>query len=408
MRTLGQYSGAEAQLKEADRILVATDNDTRADLDLARARLEDARGNREQAAERYSHALAIDEQLFKKSATPANAWALARTLEFAAVAIPESAPLRRQTIRERICSMADGDTSRIRPITLSARDGLRLTGHCHEASGHLRPVLCLAGLTRNGRDFHDLAVALSTGPDQRRVYTLDSRGRGLSEYDPDWRNYTIPVEMQDVIDFATVTGLHGATVIGTSRGGLIAMVLAAAQPTILGAVVLNDIGPVIETQGLARIAGYVGRAPLPNSWADATRMARELNARQFPAISDEVWTQAAHAWFNEKNGRPAAGYDPKLANALSVLDGPPPALWSQFTALKRYPMLVIRGENSDLLSARTVDEMSRVHPAIAAITVEGQGHAPLLKDRYSIDSVRHFLDSVETRRHVALKAVARV
>lgn len=291
-------------------------------------------------------------------------------------------------------------------IYYTSHDGLRLHGRLYPARGNAgpraRPALCLAGLTRNGRDFHDLALALSTHHgNPRTVYTLDYRGRGLSDFDPDWRNYTISVEMLDVLDFITLSGLHDAALIGTSRGGLITMLLAAARPTAIGAVVLNDIGPVIEHEGLARISGYVGRVPLPISWADAARMMRELNRRHFPEIPDHVWEEAARQWYNEKNGRPAPGYDPALGNALSVLDGPLPALWPQFEALKRVPLMAVRGENSDILTAATVDEMRRRHPAMATITVQGQGHAPLLKDAATIEAIRHFLTATDIGRQQA-------
>jgi pimeloyl-ACP methyl ester carboxylesterase len=268
-----------------------------------------------------------------------------------------------------------------------------------------RPVVCLPGLTRNGRDFHNLAVALSKSA-SRTVYTLDYRGRGLSEFDTDWRNYSIAVEMLDVIDFATAFGLDDAAFIGTSRGGLITMVLAAAQPSIIGAAVLNDIGPVVEGDGLARISGYVGRVPLPISWPDAARMVRELNRRQFPEIPDATWETVARQWYNDKNGKPAPGYDANLGKALSVLDGPIPALWPQFEAMKRLPVLVIRGEHSDILSAKTVDEMRRRHPAMAAVTVAAQGHAPLLMDTPTIEAIRHFLSAADTGRQYAAMAGA--
>jgi pimeloyl-ACP methyl ester carboxylesterase len=290
-------------------------------------------------------------------------------------------------------------------IYYTARDGLRLHARSYPARGggsRARPVLCLAGLTRNGRDFHDLAVALSTRSSvPRSVYTLDYRGRGLSDFDPDWRNYAVQIEMLDVLDFITLTGLQDAALIGTSRGGLITMLIAAAQPTAIGAAVLNDIGPVIENDGLARISGYVGRVPLPISWADAGRMMRELNRRHFPEVSDAVWEDAARQWYNERNGKPAPGYDPNLGNALSVLDGPLPALWPQFEALKRVPLMVVRGENSDILTAETVDEMRRRHPAMATITVANQGHAPLLKDTASIEAIRHFLTAADAGRQYA-------
>ncbi len=293
-------------------------------------------------------------------------------------------------------------------IHYTSRDGLRLHGRRYPSGGTGTPgrtVLCLAGLTRNGRDFHDLAMALSQRSNApRTVYTLDYRGRGLSEFDPDWRNYAVQIEMLDVIDFITLAGLQDAALIGTSRGGLITMLIAAAQPTAIGAAVLNDIGPVVENDGLARISGYVGRVPLPISWADAARMMRELNRRHFPEVSDAVWEEAARQWYNEKNGKPAPGYDPNLGNALSVLDGPMPALWPQFEALKRVPLMVVRGENSDILTAETVDEMRRRHPAMATISVANQGHAPLLKDTTTIEAIRHFLTATDAGRQFATLA----
>jgi pimeloyl-ACP methyl ester carboxylesterase len=286
-------------------------------------------------------------------------------------------------------------------IYFTARDGLRLYGRRYPGAGgtHARPVLCLAGLTRNSRDFHDLAMALSQHPDaSRTVYTVDYRGRGLSEFDPNWKNYSVPVEMFDVLDFMTLVGIESPAIIGTSRGGLITMLMAAVQPTAIGAVVLNDIGPVIEHDGLVRISGYVGRVPLPISWADAARMVRDLNHRHFPDIRESEWEEVARQWYNERNGRPAPGYDAKLGKALSVLYRPLPPLWPQFEALKHVPILVVRGENSDVLAEKTVDQMRRRHPALASITVANQGHAPLLKDNPSIEAIRHFLVQTDVNR----------
>src|SRR5262245_27190411 len=160
-----------------------------------------------------------------------------------------------------------------RDIHFSARDGLRLYARHYPVPGSAhRPVLCLAGLSRNSRDFHHLATVLASPDDSGRdVYALDSRGRGLSDHHRDWRNYSILVELNDALDFITIKGLHGATVIGTSRGGLIAMMMAVLRPNAVGAVVLNDIGPVIEPDGLARIVAYIGRMPVPADWDDATR-----------------------------------------------------------------------------------------------------------------------------------------
>lgn len=281
------------------------------------------------------------------------------------------------------------------------RDGLRLhVTHWPALRSTLRPVLCLPGLTRNGRDFADIAAALSSGPSARDVFALDARGRGLSDR-ADWRTYTIPIETQDTIDVITALGLADAGILGTSRGGLVAMVLAAIMPGAIGAVVLNDIGPVIERSGLIRIAGYVGRMPLPLSWAEATKMVADISRKAFPAVPEDAWTSVARAWFNEGNGRPAPGYDPALGRSFSSTDATPPALWPQFEALKAVPVLAVRGETSDLLSAATVSEMQARHPNCARLEVKGQGHAPLLMDNPTIEAIRHFLAAADGRTSVA-------
>lgn len=281
-------------------------------------------------------------------------------------------------------------------LRFTARDGLSLYARRYRARGvlsavHLRPVLCLAGLTRNARDFHDLAFALSGGAAPRDVYTLDARGRGLSDHDPDWKNYTVPSEASDVIDFIAAHGLAGAGIVGTSRGGLIAMVIAALQPAALGPVVLNDIGPLIEHDGLKRIIGYVGNTPVPATWADAAAAIKSFSRAAFPVVPDHQWEEVARQLFNEIDGRPAAGYDANLGKAMPPAETPPPQLWPQFEALTLVPVLVLRGGNSDILSQATVDEMRRRHSRLEAITVAGQGHAPLLKDAVSIGAIAAFL-----------------
>lgn len=279
-------------------------------------------------------------------------------------------------------------------LWIRVRDGLRLYVRHYPSSGsRLRPVLCLPGLTRNARDFHALATVLSDpseGP-ARPVFTLDARGRGASDHDPDARNYNVPMETHDVVDVMTALSLHGAAIIGTSRGGLVAMVLAALQPTAIGAVVLNDIGPVIEADGLARIAGYVGQEALPESWAEAAAVVRKVDQRQFPAIPDAAWEAIARQRFNEVDGRPAPAYDIKLANSLSLRNGPLPTLWPQFDALRQVPVMVVRGAQSDLLSPATVEEMAKRHPGLQVLDVPGEGHAPLLQDRASIAAIQLFL-----------------
>ncbi len=288
-----------------------------------------------------------------------------------------------------------------RDIFFTARDGLRLYArHYGVPDTSRRPLVCLAGLTRNSKDFHDLAMVLS-GPraHRRAVYALDYRGRGRSAYDDDWKNYSIMTEMLDVLDFMTVTGLHDVSILGTSRGGLIAMVIAAVRPTAISSVILNDIGPVIDPTGLARIIAYVGRIPLPTNWEEATQAVKGMNKRQFTAISDEQWEEIARQSFNDENGNPVYAYDRRLSKAISVLEGPLPELWPQFQALNRVPVLALRGENSDLLSEDTFAKMRARHPAIETRTVPGQGHAPFLKDEPTISLIGKFLvDCDDARR----------
>ena len=284
-------------------------------------------------------------------------------------------------------------SARFDEIAFTARDGLRLYArHYPATTSTLRPVVCLAGITRNSRDFHVIASAISTDPVRPRpVYTIDTRGRGKSAHDPDWKHYIVPIEMLDVIDFLTLRSLSDVALIGTSRGGIISMVMAAAQPSAIGCVVLNDIGPVVEMDGLSRIAGYIGRVPHPHSWADAGRIVRDMNEKQFTRVSDAEWVEIARQFFNEVDGKPSPGYDPQLSHSLSVLDGPMPPMWNQFEAMKRVPVMVLRGENSDILSAATVEEMARRHPRLTAHTVRWEGHAPFLRDPHTIDEVKKFL-----------------
>jgi pimeloyl-ACP methyl ester carboxylesterase len=293
-------------------------------------------------------------------------------------------------------------------IHYTSRDGLRLYARHYPVAGSLRrPVVCLAGLTRNARDFHDLASVLARQDETGRdVFCLDYRGRGRSQHDPNWKNYSILVELNDTLDFMTMKGLDRAAVIGTSRGGLITMLMGVLRPNALGAAVLNDIGPVIEREGLARIVAYVGRVPLPADWQEATQLIYEMNRRQFTAVPAEQWEEFARQIFNDDNGLPASSYDPRLAKAISMMDGPTPELWPQFAALSHVPVLAIRGENSDILSQKTVAEMQARHPRLATLTVRGHGHAPLLKDAPTIGAIATFLARTDGETYASVRAVA--
>jgi pimeloyl-ACP methyl ester carboxylesterase len=259
-------------------------------------------------------------------------------------------------------------------------------------------VVCLPGLARTSADFHDLALALSQDERHpRRVLALDYRGRGRSEYDRDWRNYDLQVELGDVLQVLTVAGVSKAVVIGTSRGGLISMALAAARPALPRGVVLNDIGPVIESQGLVRIRGYVGKLPSPRTYADAGEILKGLFKTQFPRSIDEEWQILARTTWKEANGRLVPDYDPALRKTLEALDleKPPAPLWFLFAGLKGIPVMVLRGGNSDLLSADTLQAMAAAHPDLEAVTVPDQGHVPALRGRDMIERIKRFVVRVE-------------
>lgn len=279
-------------------------------------------------------------------------------------------------------------------VRIRVHDGLEIYGRHYPApDSKRRPLLCLAGLTRNSRDFHDLASALAgRGNDARPVYTLDTRGRGQSEFSKDWRKYAVPVEMLDVQDFMAAQHLHNAAVLGTSRGGLIAMVLAAAQPSLIGTVILNDIGPIIDHDGLMRIAGFVGMQAPPLSWETAAQRIASAEQSIFPDLVEADWEVIARQRFNEADGKPSRGYDPEIKRTLSAIgEGALPQLWPQFQALSHAPCLVLRGELSDLLSSTTVTAMTERHPNCRSYTVPRQGHAPMLTDAATQDVIRTFL-----------------
>jgi len=277
---------------------------------------------------------------------------------------------------------------------ISAPDGLRLHARCYggrNASGN--PVVCLPGLARTAADFEKLAAALSQeSPHPRRVIALDYRGRGLSAYDPDPANYSFPVELADILAVLTALEAIPAIVIGTSRGGILAMLLAAARPNAIAGVVLNDIGPVIEPQGLMRIKSYVGKLPEPRNYEEGAEILRRLFRNQFPRLGPADWLASAHRTFKEENNRLVTTYDPKLAITLKGIDFEKsmPPLWKEFDALAHVPVMVIRGANSDILSTVTVESMRARRAALETLEVPDQGHAPLLTDAETITRVAEF------------------
>ncbi len=280
-------------------------------------------------------------------------------------------------------------------IFLSAPDGLRLHVRSYgRASQPALPVVCLPGLARTAADFELLAAALAhDGARPRRVIALDYRGRGQSEYDKDPANYTFHTELADVLAVIAALDCTPAIFVGTSRGGILAMILAALRPTAIAGVVLNDIGPVIEPKGLMRIKAYVGRLPQPRSFEEAAEILRRLFDAQFPKLGPEDWLKAAHRTFKQdEDGRLVPTYDVRLAKTMEgvAFDKPLPALWKEFDVLANLPLMVIRGENSDVLTAATVETMRARHAKMVTVDVPDQGHAPLLAEADVIARIASF------------------
>jgi pimeloyl-ACP methyl ester carboxylesterase len=290
---------------------------------------------------------------------------------------------------------------------VTAPDGLRL--HLRDYGPRLAPrlpVVCLPGLSRTAEDFDPLASALaSDAAAPRRVLALDYRGRGLSEHDRNPANYTVPVELADVLAVLAACAAAPAIVVGTSRGGLIAMALAAVEPGTIAGVVLNDIGPEIDAKGVMRIKGYVGKLPEPKTFEEGGEILRRIGGdQQFPKLDAAAWVTLAKRGWREQDGRLVPTYDPALAQSLATVspDQPIPTMWPQFDAVARMPLLVFRGANSDILSETTVAAMRERHPGMELFEVADQGHAPLLAEPDTIGRIASFAAACDARNATAL------
>ncbi len=256
------------------------------------------------------------------------------------------------------------------------------------------PVVCLAGLTRGAVDFTTLAQALAfASPRPRRVIALDYRGRGLSDHDPNWRHYDLATERSDMLRGLSLFGVNRAHFIGTSRGGLNIMAMAATHRAMIASAVFNDIGPVLEPAGLRRIKGYVGTMVTPRNFDEAIRLMKVGAAMDFKGLTQAEWRIFATTTFGTDESALRLRYDPRIARTLDAfdLDKPIADSWSQFDLLRGLPVLTLRGENSDLLSAQTLTEMDSRWPLSQIMVVPGQGHAPILADKASIARIEAFL-----------------
>ncbi|MXN67265.1 alpha/beta fold hydrolase [Stappia sp. GBMRC 2046] len=269
------------------------------------------------------------------------------------------------------------------------KDGLKLRARDWTATREQQTVLCLAGLSRNSRDFDRLAAFLNAHG--LRVIAMDYRGRGRSDHDPQ-QDYELASESEDIRLGLDALGIDNFSIVGTSRGGIHAMVLAATLAERVEGVVLNDIGPKVEYQGLARIAGIVGRNMQEPSWEAAAARLKQAYESSFTSMSDDDWRAFASQLYREADDGVRLDYDPALAVALEDLTPDTvPDLWPLFNSLPEIPLLMIQGENSDILTRRTVEEARRARPGMKTLTVTGEGHAPLLWDTATQHEILSFL-----------------
>ena len=274
-----------------------------------------------------------------------------------------------------------------------SQDGLRLFARVYEGPGAAAPVVvCLHGLTRNSRDFEDLAAHLAT---RYRVIVPDVRGRGLSARDPKFNNYQIPVYLGDLQRLLAGLGAARVAIIGTSMGGLMAMVLAATQPALLSGIVLNDVGPEVDPAGLERIRGYVGKSAPVRDWAGAVAQARLVYGSAWPGLDEARWEKIARASYRaDAQGVPQPDSDPMIAEPLKDTSKAAPDLWPLWGAIAKVPILAIRGAHSDILSAATLARMQREKPDLRTLEVADRGHVPLLDEPESLAAIDGFLASL--------------
>nr|VFK22928.1 MAG: Pimeloyl-ACP methyl ester carboxylesterase [Candidatus Kentron sp. LPFa]VFK35393.1 MAG: Pimeloyl-ACP methyl ester carboxylesterase [Candidatus Kentron sp. LPFa] len=277
-----------------------------------------------------------------------------------------------------------------RQITFTCRDGLSL--FCRDfgpQSSNATPVLCLPGLTRNSKDF--IALAQHHGA-TRRFLCPDLRGRGLSQPETDYTRYYPPTYVEDMWELLALVGIEKVTIVGTSLGGLMAMIMASVRPNAVSDVVLNDVGPEVNHEGLRRVYEYVSRLPEVNDWAEAVRQVKEIYEIGLPNLDDEGWLQLTRRQYREdENGVPRLEYDPAIGKALREMGGVPIDLWALFEGLREIPTLALRGAISDILSLETFDKMAEVKPDILRATIPNRGHVPLLDEAASISAIDGFL-----------------
>jgi pimeloyl-ACP methyl ester carboxylesterase len=275
----------------------------------------------------------------------------------------------------------------------SSADGLQLHYRDYPGREDRPPLLCLPGLTRNARDFEPVAEHFAG---DWRIICVELRGRGDSEYAKDWRTYNPLTYLEDLDALFEQAGLDRFVALGTSLGGILTMLLANRQPERIVGALLNDIGPVIDPEGLARIRNYVGQARSFPTWMHAARALEEIHSPAFPHYQISDWLATAkRLMVLGNNDRIVFDYDMKIGEIFNQPAGEAGVdLWSVFPALDGRPVTVLRGELSDILSVETMAEMGRRLPQMEAVTVPGVGHAPVLSEDVSVQAIARLLERI--------------
>ena len=283
-----------------------------------------------------------------------------------------------------------------REVYYASADGLRLYARVYDQRGIESPaVLCLPGLTRNSRDFEVLAPHLAR---RYRVLCPDLRGRGYSERDSKWQNYQPATYLTDILELLKALSVPRVAIIGTSLGGLLAMMLVASKQDMVAGIILNDIGPEIDPAGLARIRGYVGQLPPVRTWAEAVIQLQGVHSDAWPGLDSATWLRLAHRGYREDaSGNPVLDCDPAVGNALRSAPAQPADLWPLWAALGPVPALAIRGELSDILSAATFERMQHEKANLVRQTVARRGHVPLLDEPDCLPAIDAFLARLDYR-----------
>jgi pimeloyl-ACP methyl ester carboxylesterase len=273
-------------------------------------------------------------------------------------------------------------------------DGLRLHYRDHSGPASKAPLLCLPGLTRNARDFEPIAELLGG---KRRMIAVDFRGRGDSGYAKDPMSYLPVTYVQDVDLLLRQLDLKGFVTLGTSLGGIVSILLAMGWKDKIKGMILNDVGPEIGAKGLDRIRGYVGQGRSFETWMHAARALAEAQADIYPDYRLEHWLRLAKRTCKiANNGRIVFDYDMKISEPFKLPGGEAGVdLWPAFEDLKGIPLLVLRGETSDILEKPVATKMVKKHASAELVTVPRTGHAPSLDEPEAQDAIRQFLTAIK-------------